>query len=115
MRSMNYLLIVIASISIIIGIFVGALIVWLIYFWRRRQIVDSLMKPEDLIGIYGVVEIPFNFNSKGKVRVNIKGSMVDLIALTDENRQFHPGERVFILQMKENKVWVVGADSITKY
>ncbi len=112
---MNYLLIVIASISIIIGVFIGALIVWLIYFWRRRQIVDSLMKPKDLVGIYGVVEIPFNANSKGKVRVNIKGSMVDLIALTDEHRQFNPGEKVFILQMKDNKVWVVGADSITKY
>ncbi|MEM9274694.1 MAG: NfeD family protein [Cyanobacteria bacterium P01_F01_bin.143] len=112
---MNYLLIAIAGISIIIGVFVGALIVWLIYFWRRRQIVDSLMKPEDVVGISGVVEIPFDANSKGKVRVDIKGSMVDLVALTDENKQFNPGEKVFVLQMKGNKVWVVKEDSISKF
>ena len=112
---MNYLLIAIAGISIIIGVFVGALIVWLIYFWRRRQIVDSLMKPEDVVGISGVVEIPFDANSKGKVRVDIKGSMVDLVALTDESKQFNPGEKVFILQMKGNKVWVVKEDSISKF
>ena len=115
MRSVNYLLIIIAGISIIIGVFVGALIVWLIYFWRRRQIVDSLMKPEDLVGIPGVVEIPFAADSKGKVRVNMKGTMIDLIALTDEDRQFNAGERVFILQMKGNKVWVVGEDSLSKF
>ena len=109
---MNYLILVIIGISITIGIFVGALIVWFIYFWRRRQIVDSLIKAEDIVGLYGVVEIPFNADSKGKIRINIKGSMVDLIAITDEAREFNPGDRVFIIQMKENKVLVVSEDSI---
>jgi hypothetical protein len=110
---MNYLLLVVAVIAITIGIFVGALIVWFIYFWRRRQIVDSLIRPEDIVGLYGTVEIPFDAGSRGKVRVNLKGSMVDLFAVTDETRHFNPGDRVFIIQMKENKVWVVGEDSIS--
>ena len=109
---MDYLILVIAGISITIGIFVGALIVWFIYFWRRRQIVDSLIKAEDIVGLYGTVEIPFTNDSKGKIRVNIKGSMVDLIAITDESREFHSGDRVFIIQMKQNKVLVVSEDSI---
>jgi membrane protein implicated in regulation of membrane protease activity len=110
---MNYLILTIAGISIAIGLFVGALIVWFIFFWRRRQIVDSSIKPEDVVGIYGTVEIPFNAESKGKIRVNIKGSMVDLIAVTDEERMFNPGDRVFTIQMKGNKVWVVGEESIS--
>ena len=109
---MDYLILVIAGISITIGIFIGALIVWFIYFWRRRQIVDSLIKAEDIVGLYGTVEIPFDNDSKGKIRVNIKGSMVDLIAITDESREFNPGDRVFIIQMKQNKVLVVSEDSI---
>ena len=109
---MDYLILVIAGISITIGIFLGALIVWFIYFWRRRQIVDSLIKAEDIVGLYGTVEIPFNADSKGKIRVNLKGSMVDLIAITDESREFNPGDRIFIIQMRGNKVLVVSQDSI---
>ncbi len=111
---MDYIILVIAVISITIGIFVGALIVWFIYFWRRRQVVDSLIKPEDVVGLYGTVEIPFNADSKGKIRVNIKGSMVDLIAITEESRELNTGERALIIQMKENKVLVVSENYINK-
>lgn len=109
---MNYLIIMIAGISITIGIFVGALIVWFIYFWRRRQIIDSLMKPDDLVGLCGIVELPFDATCKGKVRVDVKGSMVDLIALTDDEQEFQVGDRVLIIQMKANKVWVVRSESV---
>lgn len=112
---MSYPIVIITIISIILGIFIGALIVWFIYFWRQRAIVDSLVRPEDIIGLSGTVEIPFDINSKGKVRVNIKGSIVDLVSLTDESRQFEAGDRVFIIQVKGNKVWVVGEDSISQY
>lgn len=107
---MNYLILTIAAISIAIGIFVGALIVWFIYFWRRREIIDSLMKPEDLVGLYGVVELPFDAESKGKIRVEVKGSMVDLIALSDDLQGFQVGDRVLIIQMQNNKVWVTRHD-----
>jgi len=108
---MNYLILTIAGISIAVGIFVGALIVWFIYFWRRREIIDSMMKPEDLVGLYGIVELPFDENSKGKVRVDVRGSMVDLIALTDDGQGFQVGDRVLIIQMQSNKVWVTRHDS----
>ena len=111
---MNYLILIITGISIAIGIFIGALIVWFIYFWRRRQIVDSSIEAEDFIGIYGTVEIPFDENSKGKIRVNIKGLILDLIAVTEESRQFNPGDRVFIIQIQGNKAWVIGEDSVIK-
>ncbi|HHP7231592.1 MAG TPA: NfeD-like protein [Xenococcaceae cyanobacterium] len=111
---MDYLILVIVGISITIGVFVGALIVWFIYFWRRRQIVDSLIKSEDVVGLYGIVEVPFDKNSKGKIRVNIKNSMVDLIALTDEANEFNLGDRVFIIQMKKNKALVVSEDLISQ-
>ena len=103
---MNYFLLTITVISITVGIFIGALIVWFIYFWRRREIVDSLMKPEDLIGLWGIVELPFDAQSKGKVRVEVKGSIVDLVALTDDQQEFLQGDRVLIIQMQGNRVWV---------
>ncbi|MBW4535391.1 MAG: NfeD family protein [Pleurocapsa minor HA4230-MV1] len=103
---MNYFLLTITVISITVGIFIGALIVWFIYFWRQREIVDSLMKPEDLIGLWAIVELPFDAQSKGKVRVEVKGSIVDLVALTDDQQEFLQGDRVLIIQMQGNRVWV---------
>ncbi|MEO1692889.1 MAG: NfeD family protein [Cyanobacteria bacterium J06631_6] len=103
---MNYFLLAITVVSIIVGIFFGALIVWFIYFWRQREIVDSLMKPEDLIGLCATVELPFNASSRGKVRVEVKGSMVDFAALTDDQEGFEIGDRVLIVQMQNNRVWV---------
>lgn len=103
---MNYFLLTITVISITVGIFIGALIVWFIYFWRQREIVDSLMKPEDLIGLWGIVELPFDAQSKGKVRVEVKGSIVDLVAFTDDRQEFSQGDRVLIIQMQGNRVWV---------
>ena len=40
--------------------------------------------------------------------------MVDLIALTEEDQEFNSGDRVFILQMKGNRVWVVGEESVNQ-
>ena len=107
---MNYLILTIAGISIALGVFIGALIVWFIYFWRRREAIDSLMKPTDVIGLCGIVELPFDNDSKGKVRVDVKGSMVDLVALTDDYQEFQVGDRVLIIQMQGNKVWVTRND-----
>ncbi|MGB5636917.1 MAG: NfeD family protein [Waterburya sp.] len=107
---MNYFILTIMGISIAVGIFIGALIVWFIYFWRRREVIDSLMKPEDLIGLCGIVELPFDVESKGKVRVDVKGSKVDLVALTDDSQGFQVGDRVLIIQMQANKVWVARND-----
>lgn len=103
---MNYAMLAITGISIAVGIFLGALIVWFIYFWRRREVIDSLMKPEDLVGLCGTVELPFDVDSKGKVRIDVRGSMVDLIAITDDQQGFQVGDRVLIIQMQGNKVWV---------
>ena len=108
---MDYLVLAIVGGSIAIGIFIGALIVWFIYFWRRREVIDSLMKPDDLIGLDGIVELPFDAESRGKVRVDVRGSMVDLLAQTDDAQGFQVGDRVLIIQMQANKVWVVRNDS----
>jgi membrane protein implicated in regulation of membrane protease activity len=107
---MSYLILTIAGISIAIGVVVGALIVWFIYFWRRREVINSLVKPEDLVGLCATVELPFDGDSKGKVRVEVRGSMVDLLALTDDNQGFQVGDRVLIIQMQNNKVWVTRHD-----
>ncbi|GAB1543727.1 hypothetical protein NUACC21_64030 [Scytonema sp. NUACC21] len=104
---MKNIIIIIAGIVVVLGICSGVLIVGLIYLQRRRQIVDSLVRLDNVVGSFGTVEVPFNHNSPGKVRINIKGSLVDFVALTDENQQFNQGDRVVVVAIKGNKVCVV--------
>lgn len=77
-----------------------------------RTSVSSLTRPEDLTGQLGTVEIPFDANSRGKVRLNIRGSTVGFFALTQEQRAFQPGDAVLVVGLENNKLWVVSADAL---
>jgi membrane-bound ClpP family serine protease len=107
---MNNQLLKIAIVSISIGIFCGILIAILIKIVRRKQEVDSLIRSENIVGLFGTVEVPFDGNSKGKIRVNIKGSIVDFIAMTERPVTFNKGDKVFIVEIKDSRVWVIPAD-----
>ena len=110
--AVNNLILIVVCISVFVGIFCGVLVVWLIYIKRQRQVVDSLVRAHDIVGRSGTVEIPFDPKTQGKVCVNVKGSLVDFVAFTDEPKGFRQGDRVFVVGMKANKVWVVSEDSI---
>lgn len=107
-------LIIVALMAVAIGICCGAVIVLLIVIQRRRQKVDSMVSTNNLVGLYGTVEVPFDNSCKGKVRVNIpgQGSMVDFVACTDDFKGFQPGDRVFIVQVKKNQLWVISENSL---
>jgi membrane protein implicated in regulation of membrane protease activity len=109
---MNYTLVQIAIISILIGVFIGIVIAILLKLFRKKQEIDSLIRPPNVVGTLGTVEIPFDNHNRGKVRVNLKGAIVDFIAYTDRPVSFNRGDKVFIVEMKDNKVWVISAEEL---
>ena len=111
---MNIQILIFAAIAITVGMLCGAVIVFLLVIQRRRQRVDSLVSASSLVGLFATVEIPFDRTCKGKVRLNVKGSMVDFTAGTDDPTGFQAGDRVFIVEAKGNQVWVVGENSLNK-
>ncbi len=100
----------IASISVLIGSFCGTSMVWVLRNLRRHQ-ADSLIRTNDLIGLSGKVLIPFDSQSKGKVQLNVKGSTLNLVAFTDEAKGFNKGDRVLVVGLKNNQLWVVTDES----
>lgn len=100
-------LLIIALIAIAVGIFGGVVFVLVLQIQRRNVTIDSSIRSEQLIGAIGTVQVPFDQNSRGKIRVGIKGSLVDFIALTNSPDLLESGERVLIIDVRENKVWVV--------
>jgi len=100
---------IIAIISIIVGILCGTIMAYVLHTLKNRP-ANSLVRSDDLQGLSGTVEIPFDKNSKGKIRVTVKESMVEFIAFSEENREFTKGEKVFIVGVENNRVWVVSED-----
>ena len=64
-------LFIVALLAVTVGICFGGVIVLLIVIQRRRQKVDSMVSTNNLVGLYGTVEVPFDNTCKGKIRVNI--------------------------------------------
>jgi hypothetical protein len=99
----------IAALAVSMGLVCGTLVSGSLQFLRRRR-VDSLVRCQDLVGLSGTVEIPFDADSRGKVRLLVKGSTVDFIAYTDDQRALRPGDPVLIVGTENNRLWVVAAD-----
>lgn len=96
----------IAIIAIMMGGLCGTAIVWALRSLQQQQ-ADSLVRSQDLLGLAGVVELPFDRHSRGKIRIVIKGSTVQFMAMTTDESCFNPGDKVVIVGRENNKVWVV--------
>ncbi|NEQ97219.1 MAG: YqiJ family protein [Cyanothece sp. SIO2G6] len=103
---------VILTIALVIGLFLGIAIAstFLVLYYRQ---VNSLVQSTDLVGLVGTVEIPFDANTRGKVRVDVRGTTVDFVARTDEkNHGFAVGDRVLIVGSDNNRLWVVSTSTL---
>lgn len=100
----------VALIAILMGLTCGSLVAGSLRLLRRRQ-TDSLVRETDLVGLTGTVEIPFDQQSRGKVRLLVKGSMLDLLASTDEAKPLQLGDRVLVVSTDQNRLWVVRSES----
>lgn len=96
----------ITIVAIVMGIICGSLVAGSLR-WLRRRHVDSLVRANDLVGLTGIVEIPFDQTSRGKVRLLVKGTMIDMIANTDDEKPLQTGDRVLVVGTDQNRLWVV--------
>lgn len=101
----------VALIAVFMGLFCG-LVAALVLRSLSRQSVSSLIRPETLTGQLGIVEIPFDTHSRGKVSLSLGGSTVSFFAITQEERAFRQGERVLVVGMERDKLWVAAAEGV---
>lgn len=104
---------VVAIVSVIMGIACGVLTAGSLRVLRRRTS-DSLVRSDDLVGLIATVELPFNKDHRGKVRLQVRGSLIDSIAYTDDAKEFQPGDRVLVVSTEQNRLWVVSADYLNE-
>jgi membrane protein implicated in regulation of membrane protease activity len=100
--------------AVLMGLVCGSAIALTLRSLYRRQ-VNSLVKTTDLVGLLGTVEVPLSASSRGKVRLQVKGTVIDFIASTTEGREFRPGEPVLVVGMEQNNLWVVSAQELNTF
>lgn len=67
---------------------------------------------EDFKGLEAQVLLPLNPGERGKVRVEIRGQTVDLIARCDEAAAIAKGKKVLIIEYSDNVALVVAAPEL---
>ena len=101
---------IIFIIAVIMGILLGGTLAMALRHLARRH-ADSLIRTEDFAGRVGIVELPFDAKSKGKVRLELRGSTLHMMALTDDTKQFVPGDKVLVVNVEKNRLWVVSDET----
>lgn len=104
-----------ALISILIGIGIGGIFLMLLKLQRRNTVINSFTNLDNLVGLIGVVEIPFDQDSKGKVRVMFEGNTRYFKAVSHLTHQFEVGEQVLITEVKNNKIWVIPESELRNF
>jgi len=75
--------------------------------WARRADLDSKISEKDFVGTQGRITVAPRAGQIGKVRVEIKGEILDVIAVSDNDEDIEPGEEVFIVGFESNRARVV--------
>ncbi len=102
---------VVVVIAVAMGLLAGTAMSSILLSLRRRH-ADSLIRSDDLIGLTGTVEIPFDATSRGKVRLEVKGTSRDFVAMTDHPSLLDFGVSVMVVGTKNNRVWVVAEETL---
>jgi membrane protein implicated in regulation of membrane protease activity len=77
-----------------------------------RSEVDSSVRPTDMVGRLGRVVVPVGREQPGKIRVELKGRTVELLAYGDETVPLAPPQRVYVHDvLKDGSVRVVSAEA----
>jgi hypothetical protein len=79
------------------------------YAMRRlsRQEVTSLVSRRDYSGMTARVLLPVSREQRGKIRLEVKGQLIDLPATTDEEAVFGRHDEVFVVEVEEHEAVVV--------
>ena len=95
-----------ALVAIAFGLVSGTAFTYVLHLLRRNP-ANSMVRPTDLIGKAGVVEVPLSANSPGKIRLNLGNASVAFLACTDEENELQPDDKVVVIRIQDNRLWVV--------
>lgn len=103
---MKEYLVTIAIISLLFGAVLGIAFIALLLILRKYIFGNSIIHLNNSIGRIATVQIPFDYNTKGKIRVRLNKSIKELLALTYYPHKFRKGDKVLIIEVDSLCAWV---------
>jgi membrane protein implicated in regulation of membrane protease activity len=97
--------------ALAVGVATGLAAVLIIKYLRTHE-VGQAPTEEDLKGLEGVLLLPLAPGTKSKVRLDLHGQTVDLVAVSDEPDSIETGRRVVVIDIRDNQAVVVSAGSL---
>ena len=99
----NWVATLIASVSV--GATTGTMVSWMVRRMKMAQ-TDSTVKETEIEGSTARVLLPISPEIPGKIRVNMKGTSVDIAARTTEGLTIERGTEVLVVRMGDGEAVV---------
>lgn len=98
--------------SLFAAIGMGALIGFSATFFIQRlkkAEVGTAINELDYRGQEGIILLPLAPGGKGKIRLEMCGQLIDLVALNEEDKLLEAGQKVIVIDFRDNQAVVVRA------
>lgn len=92
------------------GLIVGLLVAYGMRALSRTD-TDSSIAPKDLMGREATVVVAIRGRDPGRVRVSVKGEILELLATCEEDFDLEAGSRALVVDMEGDKVKVMSYDT----
>ncbi len=96
----------IAFVSTVTGLFTGTASAYT-FQWLKKSEANSMVKIQHYIGRTAHITLPFDAQSKGKIKLDINSQQLDFIAETDEPQGFQRDDLVTIIAIEDGIARVV--------
>ena len=96
----------VAIASLLTGLIAGYLVTAIMRAVNKRES-DSGVKEDNLVGQEARVLVGVSPESEGKVRLEVKGELLDMTAFTQENLALRPGDRALVVSIDNGRANVV--------
>jgi membrane protein implicated in regulation of membrane protease activity len=100
--------------SLFVGLVAGLVASWTFRALRHSS-VNSGAEAKELVGQVGKVLVPPNSQGHAKVRLVVKGQMIDYVATTDDAATLESGASVLVEELRGNEIHVSPAPAGLKY
>lgn len=98
--------------SIGTGLLCGLAVSYLTRLAMRSE-TDSSVKTHDMLGKTASVLVPVRPGLPGKVRLNVKGDWIEVLALPHEAESIEAGEDVVVLTVENDRAYVMKKSDLT--
>lgn len=99
--------------ALITGFLTGTVVHTLIT-WIKRHLKDSSVEEKDLVGVHGKVLVPARGADPGKIRIEVKGDIIDLLAVSDDGRDIDAGSEIFVVAVEGNHARIARQEDLLR-